>query len=396
MNLKTQNAKNIISKDNNLSKCAASNIVNNCDLNSFRELCENSAYFFDFVSDKVVNNLIAATNRANISKTFELAKVFDTVFGRFIISSWLNFADDDLSDDILALLENGSNEQKIYAAKYFSRINDSLALEFLKSNAFSENDDLSCACAEALLAFGDESVRSCALDMFLSNDDFAKYRAMKFLVYFSNPDDLKLIIKEFDTFPFSLNIAQEILYKYNYEQLSKILDVNDILRLYDEIISSYPEDISLDTVYDFDLLGFVRVLTDINTSYAQRMLADIKFICELVNSNNIYTYDLNPVPLKALKALSNELSGFVFEPKLLTREFLENDNRIIRVLGTFAKLKACNIDKEISDLYCNTSNPLILCECARVAKNLGIKLDIKYGLGQITDRNALELFKSYF
>ena len=41
----------------------------------------------------------------------------------------------DLSDDILALLENGSNEQKIYAAKYFSRINDSLALEFLKSKA---------------------------------------------------------------------------------------------------------------------------------------------------------------------------------------------------------------------------------------------------------------------
>ena len=119
MNLTTQNAKNLISKDNEASKKAAQDIVNNIDIKSFQTLCENSQYMFDFVIDKVVKNLILATNTNNLKATFEFSKFYDTQIGEYVNQAWQRFANEELTDKILEFFETGSEEQKIYAAKYF-------------------------------------------------------------------------------------------------------------------------------------------------------------------------------------------------------------------------------------------------------------------------------------
>ena len=397
MNLNTQNARNIISKDASLSKQAAQNIVNNCDFESFYSLCENSEQIFDFIVQKVVNNLLNATNRENLSSTFEFAKVYDLIFGEYILNSWFKYADEDLTDKILELFENGTDWQKIYCAKYFEKINDPLALEYLNKYAFCDNEELARVCAAALAAFKDNVSKNIAYEMLNSDDDFTKLKGANFLINYGCKDDISNIVKNLNSTGFAANIAQEILYKYSFDELFELLCNKDLTALYDEIICAYPEDVALETVLDFNIEKFVCGLINDKSSYCARLLADLKNTMELVNSNNIYTYDLKGEYLNAVKSLYKTLEKMQISPDVIVPELMQSEKRALRALNTLANLKCTPVVCEgIEKLYKDASNPLILCECARAASTLGILLDINSGLEKITDNNALELFKSYF
>lgn len=396
MNLKTQNAKNIISKDETSAKTAAFNIVNNCDVESFKTLCDNSDVIFDFLAQKAVNRLVCVTNEENLKNTFEFAKIYNPVFERYILSCWLKFANEDLTDSILELFENGSDEQKIYAAKYFSHINDPLAKEFLNRYAFCDNEDLSRACAATLRAFGDIEAREKALGFLTCDDEFNKYKALKFLINYSDVNDLKLVVNSLSGCIFPSAAAQDILYKYTYDELAAVISTDEIFKLYDEIISAYPEDISLDTVYDLDIIGFAVKVKRSDNSYAKRILADLKLVCELINSDNIYTYDLSAQHLKAVRELADTLDGLEIEPELVSKELFCGDKRALKAINTLINLRDKSAAGKILELYSQTDNSALLCECARAAKSLDIKLDSASGLEKIKDENAKELFKSYF
>ena len=396
MNLNTKNAKNIISKDVNVSKKAAADIVDGCDFDSYKTLCENSCEIFDFLIDKIIKNLASSTNKTNLKSTFEFAKLYNPVFEDYILSSWFKFADDDLTDSVLDMLENGNINKKIYAAKYFTKVKDPLALDSLNKFAFSENVELSCACACALSSFGDTKARNISLEALSSGDDFKKYYAMKFLVAYSNVNDLKIIIDNLNSCLFASEIAQDILYKYNYENLCKLFGADSAICVYDEIISAYPEDVSLETVYDFDILGFVKILKRSADSYLQRILADIKHVFEIINENSVYTYDLKGDYLKYVKSVSDELIGVSISPDVVAKELFEDTKRSLRAINTLINLNSSNVSDEIIKLYNASDNPIVLCECARAAKKFNFSIDYKKGCSLITDVNALELFKSYF
>ena len=396
MNLKTQNAKNIISKDVNVSKKAAANIVDGCDFESYKTLCENSCDIFDFLIDKIIKNLISSTNKDNLKSTFEFAKLYNPVFEDYILSSWFKFADDDLTDSVLDMLDNGNIDQKIYAAKYFTKVKDPLALDSLNKFAFSDNVDLACACACALSSFGDTKARNISLEALSSSDDYKKYYAMKFLIAYSNVNDLKIIIDNFNSCLFAQEIAQDILYKYNYENLCKLFGADSAICVYDEIISAYPEDVSLETVYELDIAGFVKILKGNSSSYSQRILADIKQVFELINENSIYTYDLKGDYLKSIKAVSDELINASISADVVAKELFESTKRSLRAINTLINLNNSDVSSEIVKLYNASDNPVVLCECARAAKKLNFFIDFKKGCSLITDVNALELFKSYF
>ena len=397
MNLNTQNARNIISKDNTLSKEAAQNIINNCDVESFSSLCENSSQIFDFIAQKVINNLLNATNKTNLNSAFEFAKCYDLIFGEYILKSWFKYADEDLTDKILELFENGSEAQKIYCAKYFKKINDPLALDYLNKYAFCDNEELSQACASTLAEFGDNTSKKISYEMLKSDDDFCKLKGATFLINYGCKDDICHIVKILNSTGFAANIAQEVLYKYTFDELLELLNEDDLTALYDEIISAYPEDVQLETVLDFNLEKFAQKLMTSKSSYHARLLADLKNTMELVNSDNIYTYDLGGEYLNAVKSLGKMLSKVNINTDIITHELEQGEKRILRALSTLSNLKSTPVVCEaITKLYKNTTSCLILCECARAAKALGISLDINLGLEKITDKNALELFKSYF
>ena len=396
MNLTTQNAKNLISKDNELSKKAAFEILNTCDTESFKTICDNSEQMFDFVIDKVVKNLTHATNEGNIKSTFEFAKTYNPTIGQFINNVWLKFANEDLTDEILEILENGTNEQKIYAAKYFEKINDPLALELLSKYAFCDNTDLSTACATALGAFNDSASHDVAISMLNEDDDFKKFSAMAFLINYAKKDDISTILKELENSPFAANIAAEILYKYNLEELKNTLNKDEILKLYNEIISSYPEDIGLETIFDFNLLNFTKEYFTDKNSLANRVIADLKNVISLINADNIYTYDLNKNCINNIKKIDEVLEKYKPDANIISDELFQTQKRAQRAINTLIALGDTSCCEKIEKLYTTTNDPLLLCECARAAKNLGFKLEKETGLDKISDKNALELFKSYF
>ncbi len=396
MNLETKNAKNLISKDFKVSNQAAVDIVNSTDTKTFETLCKNSEYIFDFVADKAIKNLINTTNKSNLSATFEFAKFYDPKFSQYIETVWQKYADEDLTDEILNVFDSGTTEQKIYAAKYFEKINDPLALEFLNKYAFNEDELLSFACACTLRVFGDETSRNKALEMLKTADDFQKFSAIKFLINYGLKDDLAAVINELKNSPFSSNIAQEIMYKYSFCELENLLAPDDIIALYDEIISSYPEDITLDTIQDFNIYEFIEKNINNKNSYIQRVLTDAKLLVELVANENIYTYDLNKNALSELKNIENLLKNYKIDSLLMSDELKKEKKRALRAITTLINLNSKENFKEIEELYTKSTDSEILCECARAAKCLNCKLNPEIGLEKITDTNAKELFKSYF
>ena len=232
--------------------------------------------------------------------------------------------------------------------------------------------------------------------MLNTSDDFQKFSAIKLLINYGLKEDVAAIINELKTSPFSSNIAQEIMYKYSFSQLENLLAPEDIIALYDEIISSYPEDITLDTIQDFSVYEFIEKNINNKNSYIQRILTDTKLLVELVVSDNIYTYDLNKNALSELKNIESLLKNHKSEGTLISNELKNEKKRALRALNTLINLNSKENFKEIEELYTKSCDSEILCECARVAKCLDSKLNPAIGLEKITDANAKELFKSYF
>lgn len=396
MNFTTQNAKNLVSKDNELSKKTAQNILNSCDFETFKTLCENSEHIFDFIMDKIIKNLSQATNKNNIASTLEFAKIYDSHLSHYIIKSWLKYANEDLTDDILGIFENGNIEQKIHAAKYFEKINDPLALEYLNKYAFDEDEILSSSCAASLAAFNDNTSRNVAYEMLKCNDDFTQFSAIKFLINYGSKDDLPLIVSKLSDSVLSANIAQELLYKYHPDELDNLLSPEDINMLYDEIISAYPEDISLETVYSFNIFSFCEKRLGKKSSFDSRILADVKTLMKLVSHDNIYTFDLSKDAICDLKNLHSLLEKLNPDTEIISQELFKGAKRAIRAINTIINLNAESESDKIVQLYCTTQNPTVMCECARAAKALGFKLELEAGLSKIEDSNIQELLKSYF
>lgn len=78
----------------------------------------------------------------NYKNLIKFLKYYSPYYEDVIISALVKHADEDLTDLMLEKFENGTIEEKIYAAKYFGHIQDPLAYEYLKANSYSENDYL--------------------------------------------------------------------------------------------------------------------------------------------------------------------------------------------------------------------------------------------------------------
>ena len=167
-------------------EAVAKHLINNCDTELFKELVENDSFLFDFVKNNVAQRIENAVNETNFKNLFEFLKYYSPSYEDVIINAFVKYADEDVTDIMLEKFENGTDDEKTYAAKYFKYIHDPLALEFLKKYAYFENEYLSHNCAEALYAYGDKEIYNQAIEKLKSNDDFEQLSAFKFLVSYSD------------------------------------------------------------------------------------------------------------------------------------------------------------------------------------------------------------------
>lgn len=360
----TDNLKKLTSKNKNDYEAVAKHLVDDCDVELFKELVDNDDFLFDFVKNNVAQRLENAVNQNNYQNLIEFLKYYSQSYEDAIVGSLVKYADEDLTDLMLDKFENGCDNEKAYAAKYFAKIQDPLAYEFLRLNSYSDNEFLAQNCAMTLGAWHDEKSYDEAIEKLQNSDDFEKLSAVKFLTAYG---DKKAVPKLFDAMKNSTmaeNIAGEIPYLVPLYELIKSDYENALLAII-YITNALGEILPLSVVFDFELFEvFEDLINNHEDSKMAITLLNAKGKFETLTENDEYLFDedkntkneifdikklLNSAKKKDLeKYVNDELredSPFVYTAldfatdELAIRELLKSNNQTL-ILKTAEVLKS--------------------------------------------------------
>ena len=341
----------------------AKHLVNDCDTELFKELVESDSFLFDFVKQNVAQRIDAQVNENNYKNLIEFLKFYSPSYEDVIVSALVKYANEDLTDLMLEKFEKGTDDEKTYIAKYFAKIQDPLAYEFLKKNSYSENEFLAQNCATTLGQWHDEASYNFAIEKLKDEDDFEKLSAVKFLVAYGDKKAVPMIIDAMKDSAMSENIAGEIPY---LEDIFSLMSENfqDALLMLNYIINALGEILPLAVVLDFELFEvFEQLINKSEDSKVAVVLINAKEKFETLTENDEYIFDedketkneifdikklLESLNKKELeKSLNEELkenSPFVFTALdfstdvLAIRELLKSNNQTV-ILKTVEVLK---------------------------------------------------------
>ncbi len=287
----TEEFKKLTGKNKNDYTQVANHLINSADVCLFAELVEKDAFLFDFVRQNVVQRLINEVNESNYKNLLAFLKYYAPTYEDFIISELVKYADEDLTDHMLNLLENGNDNEKTYAAKYFSYIQDPLAVDALKKNAYSDNEFLAANCASTLAAMGDKESFNLAVQKLSNGDDFEKLAAVKFLIAYGDQSAITVIIDEMKQSSLAENIAGEIPYLISLFDLIE-RDYENALLVINHIINGLGEILGLSVVFDFELFElFEKLITNHNDSKSAIVILNAIEKFDILTENDEYLFD---------------------------------------------------------------------------------------------------------
>ena len=363
---------------------AAYNLVNNSDIELFSELVEQDDFLFDFVKQNVAKRLEKVCNQSNYLNLLNFLKFYSPSYEDFIVSTLVKYSDKNLTDKMLDIFKNGTIEEKTYCAKYFSLTQNDTATDLLKEYAYNSNTYLSSNCALALANIGDRSLYDKSITMLLSDDDFTKLDAVRFLVSYQDKSAVYEIIKAMMKSSMADNIAGELLYLtdlfsiYNKQK-------NYGLYVFNAIIEGLGEILNLSQVFDFQLYEFIEMLIKepLNSQIATVLLAaQDKF--ETLTENDEYLFDETKDTKQEILEIKNLLNSIdaanLFN---LTDNELNQDS-----LFVFNALEYTENEVLVRNLL-NSSNPTLVLKALEVLKMLEVitPKDKETALNSISDEN---------
>ena len=376
--------KKLTSKNPNDFEPVAHNLVNAPDVELFAELVKSDDFLFDFVKRNVAQRLEKCCNEQNYKNLIPFLKYYSPSYEDFIISSFVKYADEDLTDVMLELLENGTVDEKIYCAKYFSYIKDTLALENLNKYAFDEDSRLSSNCAAALAQLGSGESYEKALQMLNSDDDFAHLSGVKFLVSFGNKDAVPEILSVMKKSTFAENIAGELPYLCDLFELYE-KNQTDCLYAVNLIINGLGEILGLAQIFDFRLYEFFEMLIKgrKNSQISVVILNAIdKF--NTLTENDEYLFDETKDTKQEVADIKSRLeTADAGELYCLNDEELKPDS-----LFVYTALEFTENEEKVRDLLsCN--NPTVVLRALEVLKQMEVltQNDKTNALNKIEDKN---------
>lgn len=360
----TENLKKLTGKNKNDYEAVAKHLVDDCDVELFKELVDNDDFLFDFVKNNVAQRLENAVNQNNYQNLIEFLKYYSQSYEDAIVGSLVKYADEDLTDLMLDKFENGCDNEKIYAAKYFAKVQDPLAYEFLRLNSYSDNEFLAQNCAMTLGAWRDEKSFDEAIEKLQNSDDFEKLSAVKFLTAYGDKKAVPKLFEAMKTSTMAENIAGEIPYLVSLYELIKTDYENALLAII-YITNALGEILPLSVVFDFELFEvFEELINNHDDSKVAITLLNARDKFDTLTENDEYLYDedkntkneifdikklLNSAKKKDLeKYINDELredSPFVFTAldfatdELAIRELLKSNNQTL-ILKTAEVLKS--------------------------------------------------------
>ena len=383
----SENFKKLIGKNKKDYDQAAKHLIDDCDVTLFNELVENDSFLFDFVKQNVAQRISNAIDDKNYTNLLKFLKYYSPYYEDAIVNNLVKYANEDLTDTLLEKLENGTDNEKTYCAKYFAKIKDPLCYDLLISNAFSDNEYLSGNCAYALSSWQDKKIYEIALEKLKNNDDFEKIKGVKFLSAFGNKEAVEPIINAMKNSTMAENIAGEIPYLINlFELLDKYYD--DGLLVINYILNGIGEILPLSVVFDFELFEvFERLTNNCKDSKCSIIILNAQDKFETLTENDEYLFDedketrdeifdirnlVNSIDKKDLTPNINkeldEKSPFVYtalefsNDVLAIRELLKSDNQtlilrtaeILKKLGSFDETVRQIALSKVSDINIKT------------------------------------------
>lgn len=288
---------------------ASAYLIDNSDTELFKELVSKDNFLFDFIKQNVSQRLSNACNESNYKNLLKFFDYYSPYYDEFIVSTLAKYADEDLTDEILEIFENGTTAQKTYCAKYFSYIQDPLALEYLRENSYSDDDSLNANCAATLGMFQDEISYNTAVEKLKSDDEFEKLSAVKFLVIYGNKKALTDIFEAMKNSSMAENIAGEIPYLENlFELLNNFYE--DALLTINHIINGLGEILSPALVLDFELKEvFENLLSAHSDSKLAAVLLNAQEKFETLTENDEYLFDEDKNTKNEIYDIKKLLSG---------------------------------------------------------------------------------------
>ncbi|UKI42088.1 MAG: hypothetical protein L6V95_03610 [Candidatus Melainabacteria bacterium] len=90
-------------------------------------------FLFDFVQNNVKTRFEHVINNENYLNLLKFFKYYSYNLDDFVVSILVKYANEDLTDKILEIFEadNSSDIEKLYCAKYFYYIPDTIAIDAL-------------------------------------------------------------------------------------------------------------------------------------------------------------------------------------------------------------------------------------------------------------------------
>ena len=364
--------KNITSKDRDIYRKALDNLINAQDNKNFEVLCQNSSYIFPHIKDRIIEDFIKLVNRENLKIIFEYSKIYCDDFEDLIVKSWLKFACEDLTDEVLEIFDNGTNEQKTYCAMYFKYINDPLALDNLKKYSKNDFSPLRINCAQALSVFKDNEIldkMECLVKN--SDDDFEKLRAFEFIIAYKSSDSIEFVLDNCFDCSFCLDVILNLLDYNSLFEIKEKCNGDMLIRIFNLLIEAYPETLSLDTVKYYSIFDFIKLIEKINSQYALNslILAKIKF--SEFYENDIYSYDLDKNLKFELEKIYNALNR-KFNIENLDKELRsKNQDRIIAALDVIGEMNFVEYSPVISELVnSNLLTDMLIAKAVMTLKKL--------------------------
>lgn len=332
----------------------AFDVINIPDVELFKELIDNEDFLFDFIKQNVANRLAKVCNSSNYLNLLQFLKYYSPSYEDVIISNLVKFSDEDLTDKMLAIFEDGTDDEKTYCAKYFSIVQDSLALDFLKENAYSENSSLSANCATALALFGDTESKNEALVKLKSDDEFEKLDGVRFLVPYGDKYVIPAIVDVMKTSSFAENIAGDLLYLTDLFSLYKT-NKTDALFVFNSVINGLGEILGLAQIFDFRLYEFIEMLLKEQTdSEIAVVLANAKDKFNTLTENDEYLFDETKDVKQEVMDIKQLLSSFKVNQSLINAE-LKSES-----LFVFTALEFANNESAIRGLLISANQTVVL------------------------------------
>lgn len=332
----------------------AFDVINIPDVELFKELIDNEDFLFDFIKQNVANRLAKVCNSSNYLNLLQFLKYYSPSYEDVIISNLVKFSDEDLTDKMLAIFEDGTDDEKTYCAKYFSIVQDSLALDFLKENAYSENSSLSANCATALALFGDTESKNEALVKLKSDDEFEKLDGVRFLVSYGDKSVIPAIVDVMKTSSFAENIAGDFLYLTDLFSLYKT-NKTDALFVFNSVINGLGEILGLAQIFDFRLYEFIEMLLKEQTdSEIAVVLANAKDKFNTLTENDEYLFDETKDVKQEVMDIKQLLSSFKVNQSLINAE-LKSES-----LFVFTALEFANNESAIRELLISANQTVVL------------------------------------